>query len=232
MKKSSGYTIIEISIILIILSIILSFTNNIKISGQNNNLKKAIIQINDYSIAINNFKRKYGFLPGDLKKTQVFDLSLNNTDGNENSLIEDKNQQKGIYNKNIKMDGEMTNFWLHLYKSGFVEQNSKIFPYSDFLKTGFLVFSHDDKNYYHLAVEGIDIDKSIKTTNNLDPNQAYLLDRKFDDGLPFSGNVFASGGTKINSQQPEKPDEHCATQYEYLTVYRQKLCQLVMELDI
>jgi len=231
-KNNNAYTIIEISIVVIILSVILSLITNIKITQQNEQLKKIIAEIEQYNSEIRNFKIKYGFLPGDLKKTQIFNLSVNNTDGNENSLIEDKNQQDGIYDRNLKMDGEIPNFWLHLYKSGFSASSKKIFPYSDFLKTSFLVFSYDRRNYYHLAVSGINFDKSIKTKDNLDPNQAYLIDKKFDDGLPFSGNVFAFGGNTINMSNIKAPTKNCATEYEYLTVYRKKLCQLVMEIDI
>ena len=99
MKKNYGYTIVEITIIVIVLSIILSLTTNIKISQNINNVKKTISDIQDYTTAIKTFKRKYGFLPGDIKKTQIFELSTNNTDGNKNGLIEDKNQQNNIYEK-------------------------------------------------------------------------------------------------------------------------------------
>ena len=40
-----------------------------------------IADIQKYKTAINEFNRKYGFLPGDLKKTEVFNLSIHNTDG-------------------------------------------------------------------------------------------------------------------------------------------------------
>ena len=232
--KKRGYTIVEITIIIIVLSIILSLTINIRTVQNVNNIKKTIDDIQEYTSAIKTFKRKYGFLPGDVKKTQIFELSTNNTDGNENGLIEDKNQQNNIYEKNIKMDGEIANFWLHLYKSGLVKEDKNIFPYIDFLKTGILVFSNENKNYYHLGINGINENKEIETINSLTPYYAYLIDRKLDDGIPFSGKIQAVGDSKIKASNEimQRPSKNCATEFEYLTVFKTKLCQLIIEIDI
>lgn len=234
MTKNYAYTIVEITIIIIVLSIILSLTINIRTVQNVNNIKKAIIDIQEYTIAIKSFKRKYGFLPGDIKKTQILELSTNNTDGNGNGFIEDKNQQNNTYEKNIKMDGEIANFWLHLYKSGLIKENKNIFPYIDFLKNGILVFSNENNNYYHLNVNGINENNEIETINNLTPYYAYLIDKKLDDGIPFSGKIQAVGGSKIraNNENMQRPSKNCATDFEYLTVFKTKLCQLTIEIDI
>ena len=234
MTKEHGYTIVEITIIVIILSIILSFAVNVRILKNTSNIKKAISDIQEYTNAIKTFKRKYGFLPGDIKKTQIFELSTNDTDGNENGLIEDQNQQNKIYERNIKIDGEIANFWLHLYKSGFIKENKNIFPYIDFLKTGILVFSNNNKNYYHISVNGINEDKEIETINNLTPYNSYLIDKKLDDEMPFSGKIQAVGGNRIkaSNKDMQHPSKKCATEFEYLTVFKEKSCQLIMEIDI
>ena len=235
MKKTSSdnaYTLIEVAFVVIVLSVILGLVVNIKANNVENHIKRAVSELQEYKSSIVGFKRKYGFLPGDLTKTQIFSLSLNNTDGNQNGLIEDKNQLNGVYDKNLKMDGEIANFWLHLYRSGFLKKTKSIFPYVPFLKTGILVFSNGERNFYHLAISGVNINKDIKTINNLTPYEAYLIDKKLDDGLPFSGNVFAYGGNTINNLKLKSPNPKCATDFEYLTVYRKKLCQLVYEIDI
>ena len=207
---------------------------NIQVSQNASNIKKTINEIQKYTVAIKTFKRKYGFLPGDIKKTQIFELSKNDTDGNENGFIEDKNQQNNIYEKNIKMDGEIINFWLHLYKSGLIKENKNIFPYINFLKTGILVFSNENKNYYHLSIKGVNKNKEIEAINNLTPYNAYLIDRKLDDEMPFSGKIQVIGGNKINinNKNINHPSKKCATEFEYLSVFKTKLCQLVMEIDI
>jgi len=234
MIKNYGYTIIELTIVIVLLSIILGFTVNVKNLQRTNNIKKTLSEIQNYTKAIKTFKRKYGFLPGDIQKTQIFDLSTDNTDGNANGFIEDKNQQNDIYEENIKMDGEIANFWTHLYKAGFIKHHKNMFPYVDFLRTWILIFSDKNKNYYHLSVSGTSENNEIETNNNLTPYHAYLIDRKIDDGLPFSGTVQVVGGNRItvNRQNMQHPSKNCATEFEYLTIFKTKLCQLIIEVDI
>ncbi|HSQ97447.1 MAG TPA: hypothetical protein VLL98_01880 [Rickettsiales bacterium] len=232
MKQNTkkDFSIIELFIIIITCSFILAFVIHVEISKNRNEINNLILNIKSYKNAINDFDKKYGFLPGDLKKTQVFDLSVNNTDGNENGLIEDENQKTGDYYSNVYLNGEVLNFWLHLYKSGFVNKTSKIFPYIDFLRSGIIVFTDGENNYFHLSVSGVDKDNRIKAKNNLTPNQAYIIDRKIDDGLPIDGNVFIIGGSFLNPQNMKIAYKNCATEYEYLTVFKKKLCQIVIKL--
>lgn len=233
MKKSAAYTFIEISIIIIVLGIILGTIAQLLSTKETNSIKKFIAELQDYTSSINNFKRKYGFLPGDIAKTKVFELSVNDTDGNQNNLIEDKNQKNGINTKNIKMNGEIANFWLHLYNSDFLErQNRNVFPYIKFLDSGILVFTDGKNNFYHLAVSGVNRNLEIETKNNLTPYQAYLIDKKLDDGLPASGSIFSSSKNNINTSNDNKFDKKCSTEFEYMTVYKNRLCQLVMELNV
>ena len=227
----NAYTIIEISIIIIFLSIVLSLTMNIKLSQDKKNIKVIINEINHYTSIIKSFKNIYGFLPGDLDKTQVFNLSKTNTDGNKNNIIEDDLQLKNKDSKRIKATGEVVNMWLHLYNAKFLKKNTDIFPHIDLLKTGILIFSYGYDNYYHLSVSGVNKNLDIETKNNLTPQQAYLLDQKMDDGAPYSGIINATGGKYIY-RDIRKAHNKCATHYEYLTVFRQKLCQLVIKLQI
>ena len=67
---------------------------NIKLSQDKKNIKVIINEINHYTSIIKSFKNIYGFLPGDLDKTQIFNLSKTNTDGNKNNIIEDDLQLK------------------------------------------------------------------------------------------------------------------------------------------
>lgn len=232
MTEDTEFNLLDLGLIVIMLSIILALTLDFKITHEYNQIKKAIVDIQSYTLSIKSFKRKYGYLPGDIKKTKVFSLSQNNTDGNQNGLIEDLNQQKGIFDKNIKMDGEVLNFWLHLYNSEFSKEDKNVFPYVNFLKTSILVFTDKTNNYYHLGINGISKTKEIETINNLTPNQAYLIDRKLDDSLPISGNIFVYTGNKLNILEFRKHNKNCATDDEYLTVKKRKLCQLVMRVDI
>ena len=232
MINNKGITLIEIYSIIIFMAVIMSFFAQININKERYNIQQLLYNLQKYNTAIKSFHIKYGDLPGDLRKTQILGLSVNNTDGNENNLIDDKNQQNNILDKNLKADGEIINFWLHLYNSKILNGNIKVLPYVDFLKTSIIIFSNENKNYYHLSIKGIDNKKEIQTINNFTPNQAYLIDKKLDDGLPFSGKILASGGNKINKKLLQNVDRKCAVNNEYLTANKENLCQLIYELNI
>ncbi|MDD2839761.1 MAG: hypothetical protein PHY80_01345 [Rickettsiales bacterium] len=233
MKKNTkkDFSITELFIIVIVFGLILGFVIHIEMFRNRDEINHLISDIQSYRTSISNFDRKYGFLPGDLKKTQIFDLSVNNTDGNENGLIEDKEQQVHNYKENIRLNAEILNFWLHLYKSGFMtKKTDKIFPYIKFLNSGILVFTDGDSNFFHICINGINKNNEIETKNNLTPYQAYIIDRKIDDGLPLDGNVFITNGNFLNIENMRKAYKNCATEFEYLTVFKKKLCQLVIKL--
>ncbi len=232
MIKRNGYTIIEITIIVIALSIFLGIFVNANFKRESNEIKKVVSDIQDYTVSIGEFKRKYGFLPGDIKKTQIFSLSETNTDGNENNIIEDLNQQVGISNQNLRLDGEIGNFWLHLYKSDFTPGNNNIYPFLEYFNSGILVFSKNNQNYFHIGIAGTNKDNEIELINILTPNQAYQIDKKMDDGLPYSGRILVYGGKYLNAFDKNNVDRKCATANEYLTIYEEQLCQLIIELNI
>lgn len=230
-NTKGNFSITELLIIILVCSFSLALVVDIEISKNRNDINHLISNIQSYKTATYEFDRKYGFLPGDLKKTQIFELSVNNTDGNENGLIEDSQQQSGNnYYNDIYLNGEILNFWLHLYKSGFIEKTDKIFPYVDSLKSGILVFTDGENNYFHFGISGIYKDNKIKTQNNLTPNQAYTIDKKIDDGLPIEGNVFITSGNFLNAKYMKRANKKCSTEYEYLTVFNKKLCQIVIKL--
>jgi hypothetical protein len=224
------FSIIELFIMAIFFSFVVSFFVKIEMTKTRSDINGLIYDIQSYRNSIINFDIKYGFLPGDLKKTQIFDLSINNTDGNENGLIEDKEQQSGNYSGNVHLDGEVLNFWLHLYRSGFLKIKGNIFPYIDFLESGILVFTDGNSNFLHLSVDGINQNSEIATKNNLTPYQAYIIDKKIDDSLPVSGNVVVISGNVINTKNIKKISKNCSTEFEYLTVFKNKMCQIIIKL--
>lgn len=229
MKKNKDFSITELFMLICIFSFVLFFAIHIEMQKKHGQINHLIADIQKYKTAINEFNRKYGFLPGDLKKTEVFNLSVHNTDGNENGLIEDANQIKGDYTKNIQGNGEILNFWLHLYKSKFIPKQKNIFPYIDFLNSGILVFTDGKDNYFNLSIDSIDQNLNIKTKYNLMPYHAYLIDKKIDDSLPIDGDVFIMKGRTLNINNMRKSYKDCATDYEYLTIYKKKLCQLAIK---
>jgi hypothetical protein len=229
LEELKKFTLFHLFLIIIATGIILEIIVGSNNLIRNSNVKKIIIDINKYNNAIKNFKRKYGQLPGDIRKTKILGLSETNTDGNENGLIEDS---KGSIKK---ADGEITKFWLHLSNSEFLQEkfdgkdNSEAKVGTTFPKitnsVGITVFSFDKDNYLQIGVIGAN-DSNIEMTNQaLSPGDAFFIDKKLDDGLPDSGDIRAVGGENFVNGINDV-DKNCATKREYLIKSEKPACQL------
>jgi len=233
-RKKYNFTLFHFFLAIVITGIVLEFIvggENLIRSGE---VKQMIKDINKYNTAINNFKRKYGELPGDIRKTKIFGLSENNTDGNENGIIED---QSG----SIKQaSGEITNFWLHLTNSSFLDEkfdgksNAQAKVGTSFPRInniGITVFGFEGENYLQIGVIGADNSTIRMADKALNPNDAFVLDKKLDDGLPKTGDILAVGGSKfVNGINSVNKD--CTTNREYLIKQDKLACQLRIKINI
>jgi len=236
-KKSNikyNFTLFQFILIIIVLGITIELIVGSINLTRNGKIKKTILELNKYTTAINTFKRKYGELPGDIRKTKVLRLSKVNTDGNENGLLEDR--QGSIK----QASGEITNFWLHLTNSRFLEEKfngmenekamvKKTFPVIG--NVGITVFGYNEENYLQIGVIGANNSNIEMTNRALDPNSAFILDKKLDDGLPKTGDILATGGNKfVNGIN--FVSKNCATDREYLVKSMKPACQLRIKIDV
>lgn len=232
MTKGSGWTIIESFLIAILLGCIIAGMLKISNLDRNSNIKKSVSQLNEYEKSINIFEKKYGHLPGDVNKTQVLKLSKQNTNGNTDGLI------NIIVQENIwKARGETINMWHHLYnskiiteyfdgKKGVRAQISNTIPKLFIRSIGWTAFSRDKENYFILGVSNFNKGNINLSNNSFTPIEAFLFDKKIDDGLPLSGKMQAAGGNNITSIS-ENIDFECASLREYLIRLKKPKCQLI-----
>ena len=100
MKKKNGFAILELLLIIIIFSVIISFVISVKYTFKQTRQMQLLVQIKKILEVSNTFKHKYGYMA-----TDVLD-DLNKTS-------EDK-------------DNANLNFWQQLYDNKLLTQNSEI----------------------------------------------------------------------------------------------------------
>lgn len=232
--SKKNFSIFKIFLVSAILTIFLISIFTIEEVISNSEKKALIVQTSKYRIATQYFMQKFHAVPGDLKQTQLFGLSKQNTDGDGDNLINDSSK------KIRQADGEIVNFWFHLSNSGFIDEkfdgktgkNAKIgstFPISKLgQNVGIVAFGSDGKNYFQIGFNLATDEKIFMKDASLKADEAEDFDRKIDDGDPARGFVVAAGGENLNFLQNPK----CKNKNSYNIQSDEAFCQLRIELFI
>jgi prepilin-type N-terminal cleavage/methylation domain-containing protein len=219
--RGGGFTLIEMSIVLVIIGLIVGGV----LVGQDliraAAVRAQISQIEKYNTAVNTFKGKYGYLPGDISGSAVAQFGFvaragTAGQGDGNGVIE--GYASGYGNSGyFQAAGETVMAWVDLSTAGLIEGNfstatpnnapaipsSSVPLYLPGAKLGQNDFIYiwsggttgsDGTNYFGLStVLEIDYNRQIwaGSTPGVTVQQAYSIDKKIDDGLPQSGNVEA-----------------------------------------
>ena len=93
MRKNSGFTLIEISIVIVIIGLLIAGVIQGKSLIQGAKVSNAITLAQDISVAVNAFKQQYHMLPGDMSITTEFptlrtECLTGSKKGNNNGIIE------------------------------------------------------------------------------------------------------------------------------------------------
>jgi len=218
-NKKSGFTLIELSIVLVIIGLIVGGV----LVGQDlikaSEIRATVGQVEKYNSAVNTFRTKYNGLPGDLPQTVagafgLLQLTYGTTlgFGDGNGLIE------GGSTGGLIPLGETLVFWRHLSDANLVDGqlgvtgNSLIatgtgattgavttinqsVPDSRTTPTNsFIVYANGGLNYYQLLpLTGINTNAYTAGTTGMTPIQGFNMDNKLDDGKPATGIVQAKG---------------------------------------
>ena len=214
MKKQSAFTLIELSIVLVIIGLIVGGV----LVGQDlinsASIRNQISQIEQMDLAVNTFKLKYDCLPGDCSNaTQFFAASSQpeqvfNGDGNRNLSFIDLGGDGSIG----FFEGEQAFFYDHLAAANLIslsqfdeEEDAEFgvigvgFPESQLgaggLAVGITAPDQDlpGNQHQYLLGGGQVFDVVLSTeTPTLRAADALTLDTKMDDGRPLTGKVVAA----------------------------------------
>lgn len=138
-RNNSGFTLVELAIVLVIIGLLVGGVLQGQELIKQAQIRNAIGRINEFDTAINTFRAKYRYLPGDIPKSSAFgldrpkgaaataanynvsDTGLTDEVGNGNGLLEDVATAGSLaYDA---YSGEIGNFWAHLSNAQLVKGN-------------------------------------------------------------------------------------------------------------
>lgn len=193
-SKKSGFTLIELSIVLVIIGLIVG----VVLVGQDlirvAQLQRQIGQIEEFKTAMMTFRVKYDCLPGDCNKANALGLGGNG------------NGDRSIYNINSL---ELLYLWQHLANAGLIagtysgaHDTSGTFykhtadtniPNSAIGRSGGIMYAKDTNTNFRMwpdhwfVVAKRDDATGIYRMPMFDALEASSMDTKIDDGLPRTG---------------------------------------------
>jgi len=194
-----GFTLVELSIVLVIIGIIASGVLVAQSMISTATSQTVLRTITQYDIAVTSFKTQYNGWPGE-------QFGVGDDDGN-------------IYDSDKTLthfDYEIANFWPQLQISGFdasgpkfssavgtyitnTGDNRNIPKLSYGVNTGVVVaYASPGKNAYYLADYSQSQPSFVNVKDTLTPAEGQVIDTKLDDGNPNTGNVIAATETIPN----------------------------------
>jgi prepilin-type N-terminal cleavage/methylation domain-containing protein len=200
-----GFTLIELSIVLVIIGLIIGGV----LAGQElvraAAVRAQVTQIQQFDTAVNTFRDKYSYLPGDIPNPGLFGLSTIAgfySGGNGDGIIQDETGAVPI----IDANKEPVMFFIHLSDARLIPGTytplvpgfavGYQFPQTKLGNGGIIVSSlTNGQLIYFLGVTNFQTGgnpyllNSIATGAIIAPADAYALDTKSDDGFPLTGRV-------------------------------------------
>lgn len=220
-----GFTLIELSIVLVIIGLLIGGVLVGRDLIASAEIRAQISQIEKYNTAINTFKLKYGYLPGDIPEPHASSFGFmargsyaGQGDGNE--TLEGFTANAINSNLGTSQSGENLMIWADLSKvnlidakldtitsTGFPTNTTNIplyLPKAKIRDNYLYIYTYNKITYYALTARsgtsfgGID-PSYIGISEGLTVTEASKIDNKIDDGLPMLGKVNVQFGITIFS---------------------------------
>jgi prepilin-type N-terminal cleavage/methylation domain-containing protein len=185
-SNRSGFTLIELSIVLVIIGLIVGAITAGSSLIKQATLRSVISEVKNIEISINTFKLTYNGLPGDLSNATSYWTSLaTSQNGNGDGNIDQ-----------VALPYESSNAWLMLTLAGLTTQNIAA---GNFLNSKYgnnaQYAMFNSAGTYNMKGNQVNLSKTPGTWHGaVTPIDAYNIDLKIDDGVAYKGIVYSVKG--------------------------------------
>jgi prepilin-type N-terminal cleavage/methylation domain-containing protein len=188
MSSQSGFTLIEIAIVLVIIGLLLGGVLQGQQLIENSRVRAAVNDIKGVPAAAYSYMDRYSRFPGDDGPLLV---TLQNRGGAWANITVTGNQNgtlDGVIGLTFVPTVELLGFWQHMRASGFIPGNpatigTAALPQNPF--GGLLGINSS-------LIQGMPAGTAKLCLNNVSGSAAIALDGQLDDGLPNSGSFRAN----------------------------------------
>lgn len=216
-RKQKGFTLVELSIVLVIIGLIISSVLVGQDLVRSAELRAVVTEYESFNAAVGTFRGKYNGLPGDIAGENDYGWDIDGTaetgaaaeGGNGDGLLDAPSATSfGATSENLY-------FWNHLGSTGAALISGS---YDGGGGDGMLaadapgdslpatevgefwgVFTDAGTNFFIIGATSANADTNQSTAVVLNPLDARGIDEKIDDGRPFKGIVQARDGNTTNA---------------------------------
>jgi len=210
--QTRGFTLLELSIVLVIIGLLIGGV----FAGQSlihtAQLNAMVSEFNRYQMATQNFKQQYQALPGDMNNATAIWGSAGGTGSDtvcqaiaSTTALTCNGNGDGVIGTSVSVNDERYRFWQHLANAKMIEgaytgANAGVAPGVDVPASRFganagwylqIASSYNGGSAYAFNTDYgtghmLRLDNGSSTVT---PKDAWIIDKKYDDGKPGMGNV-------------------------------------------
>jgi prepilin-type N-terminal cleavage/methylation domain-containing protein len=172
-----GFTLVELSIVLVIIGLLIGGVLKGKAMIESAKLKRVKSDVDGIVAAVYNYQDKYNYLPGDDPEDRETDLGANSCSagtGNGNGLIQGADEESCM--------------WQELIGAGMISGDASVHDYNIIAKR--TPFGGKYRVFY--SGQG-NKNGNVVFAENMPSDKIKILDEKYDDGVWNTGDVQSNG---------------------------------------